>query len=173
MTQKKNQKNKEKKEVNEKMARSTKAGEEPVSYAKVGMFLHENAGKATTKVYTSINEGLKVDAAEKTRKVGEVTVEMHVKEDRSVKDNQIYQKDIWAEQKNSMGDPSNDGNNTSLTGDSPVDPSQGLTPLQVLKNFVDRINDRVTKHDGYLIALAAVSAVALVVGVATAIKLFF
>ena len=117
----------------------TKAVDEPVSYAKVGMFLHENGGKAKIKTYTSINENLKVDSADRTRKVGEVTVEMHVREDKSVIGNQIYEKNVDSVQVTGSGDPSNE---TSTSAESPF----GDTPVgddfkRWTKNIIDKLID--------------------------------
>ena len=117
---------------------------EPVSYAEVGAFLHEHdGGSATVKTYTSVNEGLKVDAATRTQQIGKVRVEMHVFEDKSVKDGQIYEKGIFMKQ---IRDNFESNGTLPMAGSEQTSNQPGaenqsgeLTPLKVLKNFVDNI----------------------------------
>lgn len=61
---------------------------------------------------------------------------------------------------------------TSLPGEDGSNP-QGLTPLQILKNFTDNIAAEVRQHKNWLIAIGMVAAVALVLGGMTIVKIFF
>lgn len=116
--------------------------------AEIATFLHVNEGEAYTKSYTSVNEPLKVDSSKLVKKVGGVKVHMLVEEDMNVKnDGSFYEKRVWNEQerdntnsrsepyqseKNYINNPNNNSNQQSACSD-------GLSPLQVLKNFVDNI----------------------------------
>jgi hypothetical protein len=141
---------------------------EPVAFAEVGSYLHENQGQATVKTYTSVNETLKVDPALKTRQIGKVRVEMHVTEDRSVGDNQIYEKNVTMHQ---IRD--NIPSGTTEIGSSPAGTSagtpgkstDGLTPLQVLKNFVDNIASDVRLHTALLVGIGILAAAGVIIAI--------
>lgn len=114
--------------------------------AEIATFLHVNDGEAYTKSYTSVNEPLKIDGSKLTKKVGGVKVHMLVEEDMNVKsDGSFYEKRVWNEQErdnsSSKSEPYqseksyiNSPNNSQQSGSN-----DGLSPLQVLKNFVDNI----------------------------------
>ena len=70
-------------------------------------------------------------------------------------------------------DDSHPGNTTSAPYNNSESSPDGLTPLQVLKNFVDNVAADVRQHKNWLIALGMGVAVAIVVSGATAIKLFY
>lgn len=141
---------------------------ERVAYTEIGGFLHENAGRATVKTYTSVNEPLRVDAAEKTRQIGRVRVEMHVVEDKSVGDNQIYQKDVFMQQIRDNMVPS--GTTESGSSDMPSyengeKKSNDDLPAwgKVLKNFVDKIADSQKMQWVMMIGIAIIAAAGLVI----------
>lgn len=143
------------------MKKSSKS--EPIASCEIGSFLHENKGKATVKTYTAVNEPLKVDAADRTRQIGKVRVEMHVIESKNVVDNQIYQKDVEMFQIRDDATPSE----TSEMSSSSVNPSgavpkDGLTPLQVLKNFVDNIAKGQRLHTALIVGAVAIAVAAFV-----------
>ena len=143
---------------------------EPVAFAEVGSYLHENNGQATVKTYTSVNETLKVDPALKTRQIGKVRVEMHVTEDRSVGDNQIYEKNVTMHQirDNIPYGTTEIGSSpagTSGTSGTPGKSTDGLTPLQVLKNFVDNIASDVRLHTALLVGIGILAAAGVVIAI--------
>jgi hypothetical protein len=144
----------------------TKVVREPVAYAEVGSYLHEGDGKAKIKTYTSVNKPLAVDESERTRRIGKIRVEMHVKESKELQDNAIYQKDVKMIQ---LSD--NDSGKTEKIGEDYV-PEQpdgtvrpGMDKTDYLKNFVDNIaaDHRTTKV--LLFVLGALAIIALVIAV--------
>lgn len=138
--------------------------------AEIGTFLHINKGEAYTKSYTSVNEPLKVDTAEQTRKVGHVRVHMHVEEDTGVKsDGSFYTKTVWNEQERDGGSGTGYSEkrpvNTESNSQNDEQPNnKELTPLQVLKNFVDNIASDVRNKETHIFTLALVAGAALIVG---------
>lgn len=144
---------------------------EPVSYAEVGAFLHEHdGGSATVKTYTSVNEGLKVDAATRTQQIGKVRVEMHVFEDKSVKDGQIYEKGIFMKQirDNFVGNGTQPISGSEQIYNQPTgaeNQSGELTPLKVLKNFVDNIASSQRLMWGIIVGLAIIAGGALALAI--------
>lgn len=137
--------------------------------AEIATFLHVNDGEAYTKSYTSVNEPLKVDSSKLMKKVGGVKVHMLVEEDMSVKsDGSFYEKRVWNEQerdtistrsepfqtqKQNIPQPNNNTQSNNNT--------DGLTPLQVLKNFVDNIATDVRILTIAIIAVAIIAGAAL------------
>jgi hypothetical protein len=127
------------------MAKKT-AVEEPTKYATVGAFLHrDNGGKASVRAYTSVNEELKVDASDEVQKIGDVKVEFRVTENNNLNGSKIYQKDISTVQipgNTNTQSTTATGSSDPLYNETPV--SDGLSPLKVLKNFVDHIKEEQT-----------------------------
>lgn len=142
----------------------TRAHSEPTAYAEIGAYLHKRPGKAQVKTYTSVNEPLKVDAAEETRQIKKVRVEVHVKEDKGVKDGQVYQKDVDTVQISDGGDSEP---TTSLMDDlfggSP-DGSTGDDFKKWTKNIVDKLID--AKNLQWVAIGAALTVAALALGLA-------
>lgn len=118
--------------------------EEPTAYAEIGTYLHRSEGKAKVKSYVSCNEPLKVDSAVDTKQIQKLRVEVHVKEDTGVKDNQFYEKDVETIQITNGGDiqPTTENSSEPLYNEIPS--PDGLSPLKVLKNFVDKIKEEQT-----------------------------
>lgn len=135
------------------------------NYAEIGTFMHVNDGEAYVKSYTSANEPLRVDSAQHTQKVGGVKVKMLVEEDNSCKkDGSFYKKTVWNEQLRDNASSPTTGYGThsiNTNGQPTTDNKDGLTPLQVLKNFVDNIAADVRQHTWLIVLTAIVAAVAL------------
>jgi len=120
---------------------------EKESYAEIGTFLHVDKGQARIKAYTSVNEPLKVDASELTKKVGKVRVRMVVEEDKSVQnDGSFYEKNVDAVQERDDGDVDHQNTRSSKVYTPQEDPdvndtvpTNGHDKFSVLKNFVDNI----------------------------------
>lgn len=119
-----------------------KTGEEKVlGYAKFGAFMHRNnGGKMNISAYTAVNKPLQVDAADETTRIAERTYKIVEEETPELNGNKFYEKNVWNEQTGS-GDQgqykSTSPAGTPANGEQPN--KDGLTPLQVLKNFVDNI----------------------------------
>ena len=135
--------------------RNVGAVTEPSAYVEIGGYVHQNEGKATTKLYVGpINQPLKVDTAKLTKEMKKIRVTMNVEEDQSVSDGQVYQKDVWMQQ-DDISNGNSPATNLRTTASSnslepnPVQPDDiaGPSALQVLKNFVDKINDRVSRNE--------------------------
>lgn len=139
--------------------------------AEIGTYLHVNDGEAYVKSYTSVNEPLKVDSATLTKKVGGVRVKMLVEEDTGCKkDGSFYQKSVWNEQeRDNISNPSTGfgrHNVDPVTGAPQTESNKdGLTPLQVLKNFVDNIAADVRQHTWLIVGIAVIAAAALAVAI--------
>jgi hypothetical protein len=141
---------------------------EPVAYAMCGSFLHENnGGRASVKTYTSVNEPLKIDAADSTKKIGSIKVSMHVEEDKSVyssgNQGQIYEKNISIKQ---TSDAPISGTTNVEGSEQPYNQqtTDTTTPngLQVLKNFVDELSANQRLIIGSIFVLAVLVGAAFV-----------
>lgn len=133
---------------------------EPTAYAEIGGYMYETEGNAKVKLQTSVNKPLKLDDADRVTKINKVRVEMHVSEDKSVQDNQVYEKDIKMKQISNNGDAS-DG--TNFDEDStPSKSNGGLENSAVyLKNMIDNVLARLdTERTGFWIAIIATALVA-------------
>lgn len=149
-----------------------KTNEEILGYAEFGAYLHrDNGGKARIAAYTSVNKPLSVEAHDETTKIAARRYKIIEEERAELQDNKFYTKDIWNEQEgsgnpqsasysNSQDAPNNNVNTGNGTTGTNTD---GLTPLQVLKNFVDNIAADVRQHNWMLLAIGIVAAVGLVV----------
>jgi hypothetical protein len=138
--------------------------------AEIATFLHVNDGEAYVKSYTATNEPLKVDSSNLTKKVGGVRVKMLVEEDTgSRKDGSFYKKTVWNEQeRDNVSSPTSgygrhEVDGTPYNNNAAPENKDGLTPLQVLKNFVDNIAADVRQHTWLLVGVAIIAAAALAV----------
>lgn len=132
-----------------KMAKKTGSGtttKEPVWYGEVATYQHENAGKVMFETVNSANKEVSPTRdSERITRLGKIRVETRVTEWKGTNDNgQVYQKDVETVQINDGNSgPTSSSNNysspTSTGAQDPQEPSDGLTPLKVLKNFVDNI----------------------------------
>lgn len=119
--------------------------EENDSYAETAVYQHVDKGQTRTKMYNSVNSPVKIDASEQGYLVTKVRTLVHVTEDRGVQsDTSNYEKVISTEQVRDGA--TGNGNSTSYKptrtyDEEPKEPtySDGLSPLKVLKNFVDNI----------------------------------
>ena len=122
------------------MVKSKGKGKEVVGYAKFGAYLHrDNGGKARIAAYTSVNQPLRVEAHDETTRIAERTYKIVEEENAKLDGSTFYTKDVWNEQSGTAGETLEDG--VSLPGATPNEgiPGENLSPLQVLKNFVDNI----------------------------------
>ena len=158
------------------MVKNTKANEEPTTYAEIGIYLHkEGNGKVSVKTYTSVNKALQVDASEEALQIGKVRVEMRVTEDKNVDGNKVYEKTIDTVQ---VTDPKQTASNSTNTATETPEhkwddtPSLGNDFKTWCKNTYDQLENRVTKHDNWLIALGVGVGVALVGVIGLVIALY-
>jgi len=154
----------------QKTGASPTAVQENDSYAETAVYQHVDKGQTRTKMYNSVNSPVKVDASEQGFLVTKVRTLVHVTEDRGVQsDTSNYEKIVSTEQVRD-GNSSNNGNSTSYgpstaatAADPAPAPSDGLTPLQVLKNFVDNIAADNRLQWICIVALGVIAAAALVI----------
>lgn len=141
-----------------------------LGYAKFGAFMHrDNGGKMKVSAYTSVNKPLTVDSADETTRIAERTYKI-VEEERPVLNgNKFYEKEVWNEQ---SGHGDVQGTKPAGTNEVGGDPSvsegkDGLSPLKVLKNFVDNLAEDVRSDRGFarwgLVIVAVVAASAFVI----------
>jgi hypothetical protein len=114
--------------------------EKVLGYAKFGAFMHrDNGGKMKISAYTAVNKPLTVDGADETTRIAERTYKIVEEERPELNGNKFYEKEVWNEQSGS-GDVTQTKNTTNVDeGNTPNNNGDGLSPLKVLKNFVDNI----------------------------------
>ena len=118
-----------------------KREEKVLGYAKFGAFMHrDNGGKMKISAYTAVNKPLSVDVADETTKIAERTYKIVEEEHPELNGNKFYEKTVWNEQTGS-GDVTQSKNTTDAPGSNHENNNDdsGLSPLKVLKNFVDNI----------------------------------
>lgn len=150
---------------------------EPVAYAEVGTFLHRMGdGRAKVKSYTSVNEPLRVMAAEDTKQVLRLRVETHVKECKDVQDDgSFYEKDVKVKQ---IREDFDTEETTETPGSSYTQPSHatsqgvpdgtvrpGMDKADYLKNFLDKLFDKTRDLYTMIIVFGVIAVVALVLAV--------
>jgi Ni,Fe-hydrogenase I large subunit len=119
---------------------------ESETFCEIGGFIHQDQGRVKAKMYVGdVNKPLQIDDAELTKRMKKIRVTMNVSEDKSVHQNQVYEKDIEMIQE-VIGDPSgkSSGKDAAYSKDATPEmqsgvPSNELTPLAVLKNFLDNV----------------------------------
>lgn len=151
--------------------------EEPVAYAQIQTHLHEDPAEARVKTYTSVNTPIKIDSATKSTKVHGLEVQVHVIEDKNVKDDSIYEKKVKTMQTSSEYSNSSSSRSTKQMHGSPEEvpdseccvdgkpngkPHAGMDKADYLKNMIDNIIT-VLIVMGIAIGLAAV-AIAILYG---------
>jgi hypothetical protein len=144
---------------------------ESETYVDIGGYVHQDEGRVKAKLYVGDpNRPLVIDDAALTKRLKKVRVTMHVSEDTSVHKNQVYEKDINMDQQIlEEGSPSKGG--TSSMGKEYLTPEDGngknpdgLTPLQVLKNFVDNIAKDNRVQWILIVAIAIIAVAGLFLG---------
>ena len=145
---------------------------ESETFVEIGGYVHQDEGRARAKLYVGdVNRPLMVDDAALTKRLKRVRVTMNVAEDKSVHKNQVYEKDINMVQE-ILDEPNTKGGVTSTEKNYNLGPDgngngngsnkDGLTPLQVLKNFVDNIAADVRQHGWMILGVGLIAAAALV-----------
>ena len=137
--------------------------EEPTAYAEIGTYLHRDNSKAKVKSYVSCNEPLKVDSAMDTKQIQKLRVEVHVKEDTSVKGNQFYEKDVETLQISNGGEsqPTTETSSNEMPNPN-VEPSDlGEDFKKWTKNIIDKLKDSEVIQYALITAVGIVSALAL------------
>lgn len=120
----------------------SKSKEKVLGFAKFGAFMHrDNGGRMKIAAYSSVNKDLAIEGDhDETTKIASRTYKIVEEENAVLNGNKFYSKDVWNEQ-------SGEGDVKSYTDPEryadiapPTAPNkEGLTPLQVLKNFVDNL----------------------------------
>jgi len=133
------------------MARKkTSAGNlESETYVEIGGYVHQDEGQARTKLYVGdVDQPLKVDDAALTKRMKKVRVTMKVEEDKGVYQNQVYEKKVDMTQE-IVDEPSSTAAGPKSESKFVPTGADGSEPsgLQVLKNFVDKLSDRLDHHE--------------------------
>jgi len=152
------------------MATTRRTGNKVLGYAKFGAYMHRNnGGKMNISAYTAVNKPLAIDPADETVRIAERTYKIVEEENPVLDGNKFYSKDVWNEQ-SGEGDtytgtqrsPAGEDYNTNGNGEQ-KEPSDGLSPLKVLKNFVDNIAADNRTQWWVIVAVAIIAAVAVAV----------
>ena len=146
------------------------SGSKVLGYAKFGAFMHrDNGGKMKISAYSSVNKPLTIDSADETTRVAERTYKIVEEERPELNGSKFYEKTVWNEQ---TGTGDVQGTRPSGSNDVDSDPENNennkeLTPLRVLKNFVDNLAEDVRSDRGFarwgLILVAVVAVAAFVI----------
>lgn len=149
-----------------RLGNSKTAVQENDSYAETAVYQHVDKGLTKTKMYNSVNSPVRVDASEQGFLVTKIRTLVHVTEDRGVQsDSSNYEKVVSTEQvrdDNSAPTTSSGGYSNNFNGNDPEVPADGLSPLKVLKNFVDNIAADLRQKSIVLYVALAVAFAALV-----------
>lgn len=118
-----------------------KKDEKVLGYAKFGAFMHrDNGGKMKISAYTAVNKPLSVDVADETTRIAERTYKIVEEERPELNGNKFYEKEVWNEQSGSSDSTQYKNTTDAPQGNTPGNENGSeLTPLKVLKNFVDNI----------------------------------
>jgi hypothetical protein len=121
-----------------------------IGSAEIGACLHiDNGGKASIASYTSVNKPLKVEMHDKTEKIAHKRFRMVEEEVAEIDGDKFYNKHIWNVQENVNGDvretERSDPDHEEY-GEDPAPKDGRLDRLGVLKNFTDKISDRLDGH---------------------------
>lgn len=153
------------------MGRTPNKFNEPVAYAEIESVLHRNAGNAKVKTYTSVNKPVKVDSSVDAQRIGKVRVEMHVKEDRNVNGDCIYEKNISLKQIRDDGEPtSRDDYEETDCEDEPKSPLSKVE--HCLKNMIDNLWADARETRNHVIAIAIIAGLALMGSVIALWRIF-
>ena len=146
---------------------------ESETFCEIGGFIHQDQGRVKAKMYVGdVNRPLVIDDAELTKRMKKIRVTMHVSEDKSVHQNQVYEKDIEMVQE-IIGDPSGKaGKSAPYSQDATPEVNaangqtnpEGMTPFQVLKNFVDNIAKDNRAQWIVIVCIAIIAAAGLFLG---------
>ena len=162
----------DKKNIPERERRhNMKNGAKVIGSAEIGAYMHRNnGGKVNISSYTSVNKKLTTDTADETTRIAHKRFEIIEKEVPELDGNKFYSKDIWNEQTDMGGQTGTyPGRNNNSSYEQPEEAKQGLSPLQVLKNFVDNIAADVRQHTWLIVAIGVIAALALGCGIAALI----
>lgn len=150
------------------MATTKRVSSKVLGYARFGAYMHRNnGGKMNISAYTAVNKPLAIDPADETVRIAERTYKI-VEEENSVLDgSKFYSKDVWNEQSgdgdtysNTSSHPAGNGNN-----EEQKEPTDGLSPLKVLKNFVDNIAADNRTQWWVIVVIAIIAATAIAVAI--------
>jgi len=135
------------------MSRERTIMNEPVAKVRFEGHLHQNdGGQAYTKNYVAVNRNPRVDSADKSQKVYGITVETHIKEDKTIQDDDSYYcKELKTIQtKDSDNNRQNDGYSHSeqpTPAYNKVADGKGMDKADYLKNMHDNhLEDHRTKE---------------------------
>jgi len=149
-----------------------------IGTAEVGAYMHvDDGGKAKIKAYHSTNRPVKVDAAKLTKRIAHKRYRLVEEEIAEAKSDCFYEKEFQNFQEEAGKPEVNNGANEEDydDGDAPERENGNLTPLKVLKNFVDNLasgvrnletrvsNDSIAQW-AVMVGLAILVGVALVLG---------
>jgi len=134
-----------------------------IGSAEFGVFEKRNngTGEVEYEAISTVNKGLKINPSDEVRTIARKRIEVREVENQDLDGDTFYKKNVKTKQ---LEGDSDSGSN-SHKGSYRDEPESNDKPssLQVLKNFVDKINDRVTGHDNWLIALALILGATLII----------
>ena len=114
---------------------------EPSAFVDIGGYVHQDEGNAKVKLYVgNVDEPLKVDDAAITKRLKRIRVTMNVTEDKTPKENCVYEKNAFMEQREDTDGelPPNDGQPTSSEFNLPPNPITSPDDFKVwAKNNID------------------------------------
>ena len=150
------------------MATTKRAGSKVLGYARFGAYMHRNnGGKMNISAYTAVNKPLAIDPADETVRIAERTYKIVEEENPVLDGNKFYSKDVWNEQSgdgdvysNTTSQPAGNGNN-----EEQKEPADGLSPLKVLKNFVDNIAADNRTQWWMIVTVAIIAAAAIAIAI--------
>ena len=150
------------------MVTSKRATSKVLGYARFGAYMHRNnGGKMNISAYTAVNKPLAVDTADETVRIAERTYKIVEEERPELDGSKFYSKDVWNEQSGEGDTYSNATHQPN--GDSNVneekEPSDGLSPLKILKNFVDNIAADNRTQWWMIVTVAIIAAAAIAIAI--------
>lgn len=145
-----------------------------IGSAEFGVFEKRNngSGEVDYESVSTVNKPLKITPADVVRTIARKRIEVREVEDQDLDGDIFYKKNVKTKQ---IEEESDEGSNTSRSKGYKGEPKENDDPqkpsaLQVLKNFVDTIEARVTKHDGYLIVGALLLGASIIIGIVALLK---
>jgi hypothetical protein len=146
---------------------------EVIGFAEFGAYEKRNngSGEVEYEAVSSVNKKLKIEPSDEVRQIVKKRFEITEVEEKDIDGDTFYKKNVKAKQTDSgdsdVGTKSSSsgrsGGAPSNYGSDPSEQSNSNEPsgLFVLKNFVDKVNDRVGVHDIMLwITMACIGIIA-------------
>jgi hypothetical protein len=143
-----------------------------IGSAEFGVFEKRNngSGEVDYESISTVNKPLKITPADVVRTIARKRIEVREVEDQDLDGDIFYKKNVKTKQIEEESDEGSNSSRSKGNKDRDMEDPSKPSALQVLKNFVDTIEARVTKHDGYMIAGALLLGASLIIGIVALIK---